>query len=278
MVTSFKVKTRSWVKTRFGKHRCKKYGNQPPNCHWPHNIEEAHERYSGPYTAENVSTALRIEPLEIYNGWLTWQDVIDYREYRLIYNIHTMLNVLAKNYQFGEGYLDRVQCLLENEDVFKPSIAVISKERFESQVTQVDPESESNRWLIKGSPELVIEVDTYSHRGTKGAMKRQGYFENGTLVFWDVNLRQKKIRVYEVENPQKAKDYRVRDIIGCERVFPEWQQPVADFFLKRFLDEENIELVKRGTEEELAAEGAVNDVGEISNLETTNDVGEISNP
>jgi flagellar biosynthesis/type III secretory pathway protein FliH len=91
---------------------------------------------------------------------------------------------------------------------------------------------------MKGRPELVIELRSPSNRRTKERLKRQNYFQNGTLVVWDVAPEKRKIWVYEAENPLKATEYGEDDTITCERLFPGWKRLVADFFSKELTAEQ----------------------------------------
>jgi hypothetical protein len=50
---------------------------------WPDDIEDAYRRASGPYTIANAITLIEEEPLELFNGWLVWQEMTNAEERRI---------------------------------------------------------------------------------------------------------------------------------------------------------------------------------------------------
>ncbi len=198
--------------------------------HWPRDIGEAYTRDCGPYTIQNAETLIEEEPLEIYNGWLVWQEMTDAEERRVAANIQVILDFAARLAKFGQAYPDQFECVMQNGDTFKPDICLISSQRYENSV---EPSKEGGTHLVlKGGPELVVEMHSPSNRRTKERLKRQSYFENGTLVVWDVDPKKHKIRVYEAANPEEARELVGKDEISCEQILPGWRRKVADFFSK----------------------------------------------
>jgi Uma2 family endonuclease len=238
MVTTTKVKPKP-VKNRSQNSPKETFRNR---CNWPFDIEEASKRDTGPYTVQNAITLLEEEPLELYNGWLVWKEMTDPIERRIAGTIQVILDLTARTYHFGQAYPDQLECMMTmangKEGMLKPDVCVVSNQRFESQVLPIALESE--HLVMKGSPELVIELRSPSNRRIKERLKRQNYFQNGTLVVWDVAPEKRKIWVYEVENPQKATEYGEDDTITCERLFPGWKRLVADFFSKDLTAEQMV--------------------------------------
>ncbi|NWJ94762.1 MAG: Uma2 family endonuclease [Chloroflexi bacterium] len=197
---------------------------------WPSNLEEASQRSLGPYTLQNSLDLIEEEPIELYNGWLVWKAMTDAEERRVATIMLEILSSTARTYHFGQGYMDNFECEMANEELLKPDVSILSNQRFELQVSPALPGRD--HLVLKGSPELVIEVRSPSNLRSEEEIKRQKYFENGTLVVWDVEPKKRKIWVYEVEDQRTAVEYSPKDKISCERLFPGWQRLVTDFFSK----------------------------------------------
>ncbi len=233
------------TQTRITKKRPDKNGSaKPPNgthsyqtpSYWPLDIEAAYRRDPGPYTAVNAWVLLEEEPLELFNGWLVWQKMTNLEERRIAGVIQEILSLAARFVDFGQAYPDQAECEMLNGDILKPDVCLISNERFDKQVQPVEEGHE--HVVLKGSPELVVEIRSPSNRRTKERRKRQTYFENGAVVIWDVDPRKHKIGVYEVETPDKAREYTEQDEISCERLLPGWKRQVRDLFAKNLSAED----------------------------------------
>ncbi len=203
---------------------------------WPNNIEKAYERDPGPYTVQNSCTILSEETLELFNGWLVWQIMTDVEERGIAAAIQEILSFAARLVGFGQAYPDQFECVMNNGDMHKPDVCLLSKARYESQVELI--KAEGGHLVLKGSPELVVEIRSPSNRRTKERLKRQHYFESGALIVWDVDYRRQKIWVYELENPEKGQEYSGEAEISCERLLPGWRRKVSDFFKKDLSAEE----------------------------------------
>jgi Uma2 family endonuclease len=203
---------------------------------WPDDIEDAYRRDRGPYTIANAITLIEEEPLELFNGWLVWQEMTNAEERRIAANIQEILSLVARACDFGQAYPDQFECKMVNEDVFKPDVCVLSNERYEQRV---EPALEgSDHLMLSGSPELVIEIRSPSNRRAKERLKRKSYFESGAVVIWDVDHKKRKIWVYEVTNPEKGTEYSENDQISCPQLLPNWKRKVSDFFAKNLSAEE----------------------------------------
>ncbi len=213
-------------------------GSRRSKGDWPEDILEAYRRDRGPYTPQNALTLIEEEPLELYNGWLVWQEMTDIEERRIASNLQFILDATARSYKFGQAYPDQFECLMTNGDVHKPDLCVVSKQKYKTDVIQILPTSE--HLTLKGGPKLVIENRSPSNRRTQERKKRKAYFDSGTLVIWDVDPKKRKIWVYEAENPSQGLEYGEGDVISCEVLFPGWQRPVADFFGEELTTEQMV--------------------------------------
>ncbi len=211
----------------------------PLNCDWPREIGEAYRRGPGPYTVKNVTILLEEEPLELYNGWLVWQEMTDAVERRVAANIQEILSIVARTRGFGRGYPDQVECYLANENVIKPDVCIISDGLFEEKVRSVKkPDKDGKHMMLHGAPELVVEIRSPSNRRTKEKLKRQDYFDNGTQVIWDVEPKKQIIWVYEATRPDQSLEYKGKAEISCEVLFPGWKRKASDFFSKSLTAEQ----------------------------------------
>ena len=196
-------------------------------CHWPTNIIEAYTRHKGPYTVENISIVLQEESVELLNGWLVWQAVTDIEERTIAANIQLVLEIAAREAEFGQMLPDQAECLLEDGSVVKPDITLISWDKLKNGIVE---QGVDNRKLIKGGPELVVEQRSPSNTRREDRLKRELYFANNVEVVWDVDIRRKRIWVYEAANPDKPTLFKVDGEISCEELLPNWKHKVADFF------------------------------------------------
>ena len=96
---------------------------------WPRDLIEAYARPPGPYTIENAETILEEEPIELYNGWLVWQEMTNFIERRVVANINDMLSIPARKMGFGQILPDQIECLLKDGTVIKPDTSLISWQR-----------------------------------------------------------------------------------------------------------------------------------------------------
>ncbi len=195
--------------------------------HWPRTGLEAYARWRGPYTVENASTLLQEEPLELYNGWLVWDKLTDFEERRFAANIQEILSMVARLIHFGQAYPDQVECELKGGDVIKPDVCLVSKEWVKSRLAERGPDK---RLLLQGGPELAIELRSPSNTRAEERRKRKQYFDNGSLIVWDVDPKRKRIWVWRAETPDQHQEYKGDDLIDCLPLLPGWQRRTGDFF------------------------------------------------
>lgn len=194
---------------------------------WLDDPEEAMARERGPYTIENAEQYLDEEPVELYNGWLVWQEMTDAVERTIIATIQEALSLSARKAGFGQVLPDQVECLLTNGNTIKPDACLISWQRLRDHVQPYGPRE---RPTLMQCPELVIEVRSPSNRRRQEARKRAMYFAQGTEIVWDVDEKSRIIYVYRAEAPDQPVRYGVEDEINCEPLLPRWRRRVADLF------------------------------------------------
>ena len=195
---------------------------------WPEDILEAEARPRGPFDTYNASDILDEENLELYNGWPVFQPLTDMRERRIAGTIQEILSIAVRFAGFGQAYPDMVECKLKTGNTIKPDVCVVSVER---AVNRVKEEGPNNRLLLQGGPELAIELRSPSNSRAGEREKRRQYFENDTLVIWDIDPERGKVWVYEQERPGiSIGPLEVDDLISCEQILPGWRRVVGDLF------------------------------------------------
>ena len=235
--------------------------NEAVNDHhadWLYDPMDALTRAPGPYTSWNASQYLEEEPVELYNGWLVWQEMTNIRERTILGTIQDMLSLSACQANFGQALPDQAECKLDDKNVIKPDACLISWRHLREDA---QPDGPNERILLMKCPELVIESRSPSNRRRQEALKRQQYFANGTEVIWDVDEENEVIYVYRAENPQKPVRYGVADEIDCLPFLPNWRRRVAD----TFADNVSAEVVAGEVAEEWRNEGV--EIGEARGIE-----------
>ncbi len=221
--------------------------------HWPRTFSEAYRRGRGPYTAENAWVLLDQEPLELFNGWLVWQAMTNAVERRIAAAIQEILSMVARNIKLGQAYPDQLECKMKSGDVYKPDVCLISYEKYNNSLVTTDKDGEHP--VLQGGPELVVEIRSPSNTRIKERGKRRQYFENGTLIVWDVDPRRNRIWVYEATDQTQARLYKESDVIDCPQLLPGWSRPVADFFTKELTAEQIVGEIAVQWREESRDEG-----------------------
>ena len=195
--------------------------------HWPRDILKAYARGRGPYTVDNANTILEEEAVELYNGWLVWQEMTNPIERRVVANLQAMLDLSARKAGFGQAMPDQLECLLSNGDVIKPDASLLSWQQLEHSLVPTGP---NQRPLLRGCPELVIEVRSPSNWRAQERRKRQLYFVNYAQIVWDVDEVNQTIWVYRAESREQPTRYQIGDELTCQPLLPGWRRALADIF------------------------------------------------
>jgi Uma2 family endonuclease len=87
--------------------------------------------------------------------------------------------------------------------------------------------------FMEGASIFAAEVRSEGDYGERAereiAEKRADYFAAGTLVVWDVDvLRERVVRVYRADTPDRPMIYRSGEEAEAEPVLPGWSMPVDD--------------------------------------------------
>jgi Uma2 family endonuclease len=87
--------------------------------------------------------------------------------------------------------------------------------------------------FLDGAPIFAAEVRSETDYGERAeqemAEKRADYFAAGTLVVWDVDvLRERVVRVYRADDPDKPTIYQSGDVAEADPALPDWTMPVDD--------------------------------------------------
>ncbi len=87
--------------------------------------------------------------------------------------------------------------------------------------------------FLSGAPVFAAEVRSENDYGEKAeqemAEKRADYFGAGTLVVWDVDvLRERVVRVYRADEPDRPTIYRSGEVAEAEPALPGRTVPVDD--------------------------------------------------
>lgn len=197
---------------------------------WPRDIDEAYRRARGPYTVDNINSILEEDAVELFNGWLVWQEMTNPIERRVVATLQTMLDLSARSLGFGQSMPDQMECLLHSGDVVKPDASLISWRRLTDNRIPTGP---NDREMIAGGPELVIEARSPSNRRTQERRKRQAYFDNGVQIVLDVDAENRMIWVYHANAPSRPTRYGIEDTLDCEPLLPGWRRDLVDIFAEQ---------------------------------------------
>lgn len=89
--------------------------------------------------------------------------------------------------------------------------------------------------FYQGAPVFAVKVRSESDYGPKAEerirQKRIDYFQAGTLVVWDVDLKNPDvIRSYSSDEPDTPAIYRKGEVAKAELAVPGWEIPVDHLF------------------------------------------------
>ncbi len=88
--------------------------------------------------------------------------------------------------------------------------------------------------FIAGPPTFAVEVRSESDYGKAAeeemAAKRADYFEEGTLVVWDVDPIAACVNVYRTDAPEQPVGFRRGQVADAQPAVPGWRMPVDRIF------------------------------------------------
>jgi Uma2 family endonuclease len=100
-----------------------------------------------------------------------------------------------------------------------PDVAYVERSRLEGQ----DPER-----LIRGVPDLAVEIDLTSAKKPGGQERILEYLEAGVRLVWAIDPRTRTAMVYRPDG--SARLLRSEDAFDGEDVLPGFQLPLSDLF------------------------------------------------
>ena len=88
--------------------------------------------------------------------------------------------------------------------------------------------------FVSGPPTLAVEVRSKGDYGkaAEAAMqaKRADYFQAGTMVVWDVDPRDRSVRAYRSDEPERAETFTLGQQADAEPAVPGWRMAVDEIF------------------------------------------------
>ena len=149
------------------------------------------------------------------------------RPNRIAFRIAKSLDDHAEAAQAGEVYTDNmgftVPKLASGRESFSPDASYY-----------LGPFPSNEMRFIKGPPTFAVEVRSENDYGEPAeerlAAKRADYFEAGTLVVWDVDLRARMIRAFSRQDPDHPKVFEPGQEAQAEPAVSGWRMPVDRIF------------------------------------------------
>lgn len=88
--------------------------------------------------------------------------------------------------------------------------------------------------FIEGAPTLAVEVrskgDYLGSAEKEMAAKRADYFEAGTQVVWDVDVKARIVQSYRADSPTAPVVFAAGEIADAEPAVPGWRMAVQEIF------------------------------------------------
>ena len=146
-----------------------------------------------------------------------------FRPSRIAFIICQMIEEYARRTGVGFALIDnagfRVRRLSSGRESFSPDAAYYS-----------GPLPKDDMKFLPGPPTLAVEVRSESDYSTiaelEMAAKRADYFEAGTLVVWDVDVKENCINVYRASQPEAPSTFEMGDMVDAEPAMPGWKVAV----------------------------------------------------
>ena len=105
---------------------------------------------------------------------------------------------------------------VSERDVFQPDVSVVRSDRFPSPTR-----------VLKGAPEIAIEVVSPSDTASHIKAKINAYLQNGASPVWIVYPEDRSIVVHFAGEVREFKDHQVI----ADPLLPGFTTPVSDFFV-----------------------------------------------
>ena len=159
---------------------------------------------------------------ELVNGELVLMPLTGGRHGLVVGRIFTSLFAYEQRTRIGHALPDNVGFVvnLPNRRSFSPDVAFCTQTLTEK--------------FVDGAPIFAVEVRSPEDYGPKAelalAAKRADYFAAGTVVVWDVNVKEHVVRAYHANEPQSPAIFVRGEDADAEPALPGWSMPVDDLF------------------------------------------------
>jgi len=133
----------------------------------------------------------------------------------------TLINnfIISRNLGFVTGEAGFYE--LSGGTVRGPDVSFTSWERLPGRRRPTDP-------IPLAAPDLVVEVLSPSNTKREMALKREEYFGGGVCLVWEIDPRQRTVRVYT--SLEAFRDLAATDTLTGDPVLPGFSLPLADLF------------------------------------------------
>jgi Uma2 family endonuclease len=143
-------------------------------------------------------------------------------------NIYASLRELVRKSRRGVACTDNlgfaVPELTSGRESFSPDAAYY-----------LGPLPANDMAFIEGPPTFAVEVRSQEDYGGPSveaelAAKRADYFEAGTLVVWDVDPVEERVRVYRADAPDQPESFARPQSADAEPALPGWKLSLDEIF------------------------------------------------
>ena len=184
--------------------------------------------------SSNTQTAATLDDLyrtkgkaELIAGRIVHLMATGHRPNRIAGEIFVGLKNYAKTTGRGVAYTDNmgftVPELRSGRESFSPDASYY-----------VGPLPPDEMDFVKGPPTFAVEVRSKTDYGRAAeaemSAKRLDYFEAGTVVVWDVDLRNQSIRLYRADAPDRPVTFLKGELADAEPAVPGWRPAVDEIF------------------------------------------------
>ena len=164
---------------------------------------------------------------ELIGGTIVEFMATGYRPSLIAGEIYTGLRNHARSTKRGVAYTD-------NMGFAVPELAS-GRESFSPDAPYYNGPLPSDEMdFAPGTTTLAVEVRSktdYGHAAeVEMAAKRADYFEAGTMVVWDVDLKAECVRVHRPDDPDRPRVFQKGDEADAEPAVPGWRLAVSDIF------------------------------------------------
>jgi Uma2 family endonuclease len=142
---------------------------------------------------------------------------------RIQHRVGRVLDKYAEDLGRGEAFGEIGVILRRNPDrVVGPDAAFVIKR---SLPVRMSPEG-----YFETIPELVIEIRSKNESPAEIRGKADEYLEAGVQIVWIIEPRSKLVTVFRPK--ERARVFKVGDVLTAKGVIPDFKVPVAELFIK----------------------------------------------